>query len=70
MAGFGWQELVVAIVLIFVLVCYVAIGLWMRTDAEERGMRGAPWYWAWLFCNVTALIIYVMVRPRRIPRSE
>ena len=70
MVGFGWQESIGLPFLVLMTFGYVAIAIWIRDDANRRGTNGSAWFWAWLLFNITALIIYYMVRPRRPSRYE
>ena len=62
MAGLGWQELVI----LLVLFGYGGIGVWIYKDAQRRGMSGIAWLALWLFFHVFALVVYLFVRPRTI----
>lgn len=62
MAGLGWQEL--AILLVIPLL-YVGPGVWIYRDAERRGGSAVGWLIVWLITGVVGLVIYLIVRPRR-----
>ena len=54
---------------LLVLLITVGVGVWLYRDAERRGMSAVLWVIAWLVGGLVTLVIYLIVRSSRRPRS-
>lgn len=65
----GFENWLIILPLLFVLIGWIVIVVWVYRDAERRALNGILWGLLVFFGNIIGLIIYLIVRSEQLPKG-
>ena len=65
----GFENWLIILPLLFVLIGWIFIVVWVYRDAERRALNGILWGLLVFFGNIIGLIIYLIVRSEQLPKG-